>query len=151
MFGDHPRSLPPPENDGLWPLLMIILVLLGFSWSSTNPKLPPHSGTSITLEKCNSIQILQSYRVITVVSFKTTLLMSSYPLKELFTKGSMLTPPTKWGCRTKNHHLLEVACSLMLSISLPSYLWDDVILTVTYLINWKKASLCPRENTPLIC
>ena len=31
MFGDHTRSLPPLGNDILRPLLMTILVLLGFS------------------------------------------------------------------------------------------------------------------------
>ncbi|KAA0041353.1 Beta-galactosidase [Cucumis melo var. makuwa] len=35
----------------------------------------------------------------------------------------------------KNRHLLEVAYSLMLSTSLPSYLWCDVILTAAHLIN----------------
>ncbi|TYK26078.1 Retrovirus-related Pol polyprotein from transposon TNT 1-94 [Cucumis melo var. makuwa] len=35
----------------------------------------------------------------------------------------------------KNRHLVEVARSLMLSTSLPSYLWGDAILTVAYLIN----------------
>ncbi|TYK26198.1 Retrovirus-related Pol polyprotein from transposon TNT 1-94 [Cucumis melo var. makuwa] len=35
----------------------------------------------------------------------------------------------------KNRHLLEVACSFMLSTSLPSYLWGDVVLIAAYLIN----------------
>ncbi|TYK14850.1 reverse transcriptase [Cucumis melo var. makuwa] len=48
-----------------------------------------------------------------VVSFKTTLLMSSYPLKELFTKIPLLTPSNKLGLlNEKNRRLLEVARSL---------------------------------------
>ncbi|KAA0025531.1 putative inactive ATP-dependent zinc metalloprotease FTSHI 4 [Cucumis melo var. makuwa] len=37
--------------------------------------------------------------------------------------------------RLKDRHLLEVVCSLMLSTFFPSYLWGDVVLTATYLIN----------------
>ncbi|TYK28630.1 hypothetical protein E5676_scaffold2030G00560 [Cucumis melo var. makuwa] len=61
-----------------------------------------------------------------VVSFKTTLLTSSYPLKELFTKVPVLTLPNKMGL--SNEIIVTVACSLMLSTSLPSYLSGDAIL-----------------------
>ncbi|KAA0035083.1 reverse transcriptase [Cucumis melo var. makuwa] len=57
---------------------------------------------------------------------------------------------TKWSGRTKNRHLVEVARSLMLSTSLPSYLWGDAILTTTHLIN-KMPSRILHLQTPLDC
>ena len=35
----------------------------------------------------------------------------------------------------KNRHLLEVARAIMFSMNVPKYLWGDVILTASYLIN----------------
>ncbi|KAA0059996.1 putative tRNA pseudouridine synthase [Cucumis melo var. makuwa] len=45
------------------------------------------------------------------------------------------TPQQNGVAERKNRHLVEVAHSLMLSTSLPSYLWGDAILTATHLIN----------------
>ncbi|TYK14441.1 TMV resistance protein N [Cucumis melo var. makuwa] len=66
-----------------------------------------------------------------------------------------LHPSTKWGCRTKNCHLWEVAHSLMLSTSLPYYLWGDVILTPAHLINcmpsyvyFQTLLYCLKESYP---
>ena len=50
----------------------------------------------------------------------------------------------------KNHHLLEVARSLMLSTSLPSYMCGDAVLTASYLIN-KMPSRVLHLPTPLDC
>ncbi|KAA0054163.1 Cysteine-rich RLK (RECEPTOR-like protein kinase) 8 [Cucumis melo var. makuwa] len=50
----------------------------------------------------------------------------------------------------KNRHLLEVARSLMLSTSLPSYLWGDAILTAAHLIN-RMPSRILHLQTPLEC
>ena len=50
----------------------------------------------------------------------------------------------------KNRHLLKVARSLMLSTSLPSYLWGDVILTAAHLIN-RMPSRVLHFQTPLNC
>ncbi|KAA0063757.1 reverse transcriptase [Cucumis melo var. makuwa] len=49
----------------------------------------------------------------------------------------------------KNRHLLEVARSLMLSTSLPSYLWGDV-LTAAHLINQMSSHILHLQ-TPLEC
>ncbi|KAA0033375.1 protein TIC 100 [Cucumis melo var. makuwa] len=50
----------------------------------------------------------------------------------------------------KNRHIVEVACSLMLSTSLPSYLWGDAFLTATHLIN-RMPSRILHLQTPLDC
>ncbi|KAL0544016.1 hypothetical protein IC582_019127 [Cucumis melo] len=50
----------------------------------------------------------------------------------------------------KNRHLLKVARSLMLSTSLPSYLWGDAILTAAHLIN-RMSSRILHLQTPLEC
>ncbi|KAA0063166.1 Beta-galactosidase [Cucumis melo var. makuwa] len=50
----------------------------------------------------------------------------------------------------KNRHLVEVARSLMLSTSLPSYLWGDAILTAAHLIN-RMPSRILHLQTPLDC
>ncbi|KAL0556956.1 hypothetical protein IC582_005473 [Cucumis melo] len=50
----------------------------------------------------------------------------------------------------KNCQLVEVARSLMLSTSLPSYLWGDAILTAAHLIN-RMHSRILHLQTPLDC
>ncbi|KAA0046032.1 Beta-galactosidase [Cucumis melo var. makuwa] len=45
------------------------------------------------------------------------------------------TPQQNGVAERKNRHLVEVARSLMLSTSFPSYLWGDAILTAAHLIN----------------
>jgi hypothetical protein len=42
--------------------------------------------------------------------------------------------PTKWSCRKKNRHLLEVARALLFSSKVPNYLSGEAVLTVAYLI-----------------
>ncbi|KAA0054937.1 Beta-galactosidase [Cucumis melo var. makuwa] len=60
------------------------------------------------------------------------------------------TPQQNGVAEEKNRHLLEVARSLMLSTSLPSYLWGDAILTAAHLIN-RMPSRILHLQTPLEC
>ena len=60
------------------------------------------------------------------------------------------TPQQNGVAERKNRHLLEVARSLMLSTSLPSYLWGDVILTAAHLINRMSFRILHLQ-TPLDC
>ncbi|KAA0064303.1 Retrovirus-related Pol polyprotein from transposon TNT 1-94 [Cucumis melo var. makuwa] len=60
------------------------------------------------------------------------------------------TPQQNGVVEQKNRHLVEVARSLMLSTSLPSYLWGDAILTATHLIN-RMPSRILHLQTPLDC
>ncbi|TYK01779.1 Cysteine-rich RLK (RECEPTOR-like protein kinase) 8 [Cucumis melo var. makuwa] len=60
------------------------------------------------------------------------------------------TPQQNGVAERKNRHLLEVARSFMLSTSLPSYLWGDVILTAAHLIN-RMPSRILHLQTPLEC
>ncbi|KAA0036818.1 Cysteine-rich RLK (RECEPTOR-like protein kinase) 8 [Cucumis melo var. makuwa] len=60
------------------------------------------------------------------------------------------TPQQNGVAKRKNRHLVEVACSLMLSTSLPSYLWGDAILTAAHLIN-RMPSCILHLQTPLDC
>ncbi|TYK08009.1 Retrovirus-related Pol polyprotein from transposon TNT 1-94 [Cucumis melo var. makuwa] len=75
----------------------------------------------------------------------------SEPLRGLFTKPCVPTLLNKmeWPNK-KNCQLVEVARSLMLSTSLPSYLWGDAILTVAHLIN-RIPSRILHLQTPLDC
>ncbi|TYK26825.1 putative mitochondrial protein [Cucumis melo var. makuwa] len=100
-------SLPPLGNDGLWPLLMIILVLPGSSLALINPR------------DCSP-------------------------------KLVWLHPLTKWGCQAKKPSSSGSSNSLMLSTSLPSYLWGDDVLTAAYLIN-RMSSRVLHLQTPLDC
>ncbi|KAA0043032.1 reverse transcriptase [Cucumis melo var. makuwa] len=60
------------------------------------------------------------------------------------------TPQQNGVAERKNHHLVEVAHSLMLSTFLPSYLWGDAILTAVHLIN-RMPSRILHLQTPLDC
>ena len=60
------------------------------------------------------------------------------------------TPQQNGVAEQKNRHLLEVACSLMLSTSLPSYLWGDAIFTAAHLTN-RMSSRILHLQTPLDC
>ncbi|KAA0035089.1 Beta-galactosidase [Cucumis melo var. makuwa] len=60
------------------------------------------------------------------------------------------TPQQNGVAERKNRHLVEVAHSLMLSTSLPSYLWGDAILTAAHLIN-RMPSRILHLQTPLDC
>ncbi|KAA0046572.1 Beta-galactosidase [Cucumis melo var. makuwa] len=69
------------------------------------------------------------------------------------------TPQQNGVAERKNCHLVEVARSLMLSTSLPSFLWGDVILTATYLVNRMPSRIlhlqnlldCLKESYPSTC
>ncbi|KAA0067137.1 Cysteine-rich RLK (RECEPTOR-like protein kinase) 8 [Cucumis melo var. makuwa] len=60
------------------------------------------------------------------------------------------TPQQNGVAERKNRHLVEVARSLMFSTSLPSYLWEDAILTAAHLIN-RMPSCIFHLQTPLDC
>ncbi|KAA0059998.1 putative polyprotein [Cucumis melo var. makuwa] len=60
------------------------------------------------------------------------------------------TPQQNGVAKRKNRHLVEVARSLMLSTSLPSYLWGDAIFTAAHLIN-RMPSRILHLQTPLDC
>ncbi|KAA0049856.1 Beta-galactosidase [Cucumis melo var. makuwa] len=60
------------------------------------------------------------------------------------------TPQQNGVAERKNRHLVEVARSLMLSTSLPSYLLGDAILTAAHLIN-RMPSRILHLQTPLDC
>ncbi|KAL0548477.1 hypothetical protein IC582_012930 [Cucumis melo] len=60
------------------------------------------------------------------------------------------TPQQNGVAERKNCHLVEVARSLMLSTSLPSYLWGDAILTAVHLIN-RMPSRILHLQTPIYC
>ena len=45
------------------------------------------------------------------------------------------TPPQNGVAERKNHHLLEVAKSLMFQMNVAKYLWSEAVMTATYLIN----------------
>ncbi|KAA0033038.1 Cysteine-rich RLK (RECEPTOR-like protein kinase) 8 [Cucumis melo var. makuwa] len=60
------------------------------------------------------------------------------------------TPQQNGVAERKNRHLVEVARSLMLSTSLPSYLWGDAILIAAHLIN-RMSSRILHLQTPLDC
>jgi hypothetical protein len=45
------------------------------------------------------------------------------------------TPSQNGVVERKNHHLLEVARSLMFQMNVPKYLWSEAVMTATYLIN----------------
>ncbi|KAA0041009.1 reverse transcriptase [Cucumis melo var. makuwa] len=60
------------------------------------------------------------------------------------------TPQKNGVAERKNCHLLEVARSLMLFTSLPSYLWGDAMLTAAHLIN-RMSSRILHLQTSLEC
>ncbi|KAA0054133.1 Cysteine-rich RLK (RECEPTOR-like protein kinase) 8 [Cucumis melo var. makuwa] len=76
----------------------------------------------------------------------------SEPLRGLIVHQNLCayTPQQNGVAERKNRHLLKVACSLMLSTSLPSYLWGDAILTAAHLIN-RILSRILHLQTPLEC
>ena len=43
--------------------------------------------------------------------------------------------PTKWVAERKHRHILYVAKTLMIHMSVPKYLWSDAVLSACYLIN----------------
>jgi transposase InsO family protein len=45
------------------------------------------------------------------------------------------TPPQNGVAEQKNRHVLEVARSMVFKMNVPKYLWSEVVMTVTYLIN----------------
>ncbi|KAL0549174.1 hypothetical protein IC582_013655 [Cucumis melo] len=57
------------------------------------------------------------------------------------------TPQKNGVAERKNRHLVEVGRSLMLSTSLPSYLWRDAILTADHLINRMSSRILHLQTT----
>ena len=45
------------------------------------------------------------------------------------------TSPQNGVAERKNHHILEVARSLMYTMNVPKVLWSEVVMTAIYLIN----------------
>jgi len=45
------------------------------------------------------------------------------------------TPPQNRVAERKNHHILEVARSLMYTMNVPKFLWSEAVVTAVYLIN----------------
>ncbi|TYK01384.1 Cysteine-rich RLK (RECEPTOR-like protein kinase) 8 [Cucumis melo var. makuwa] len=92
-----------------------------------------------------------SYCLPILTSLNMTLCCGIFASKGIVHKNSCAYTPQQNGvAERKNRHLLEVARSLMLSTSLPSYLWGDVILTVAHLIN-RMPSRILHLQTPLEC
>ena len=60
------------------------------------------------------------------------------------------TPEQNGIVERKNKHLLEVTCAMMFYKNLPKYLWGDVVLTTSYLIN-RMSSKVLQYSTPLEC
>ena len=60
----------------------------------------------------------------------------------------MDTPQQNGIAERKNKHLLEVARAMMFSINVPKYLWEDAILTASYLIN-RMPTRVLNYSTPL--
>ncbi|KAA0033714.1 Beta-galactosidase [Cucumis melo var. makuwa] len=125
---------------------------IGFPFPHSHINQPNCSPLSIVTfgVRQRSLPLLGNSAII-VVSFKTIPLVSFYPPKGLFTKTHVLTLQQNGITERKNRHLLEIACSIMLSTSFPSYLWGDV-LTATYLINRMPSSVLRSHiQTPLEC
>ncbi|XP_062107930.1 lysine-specific demethylase JMJ26-like isoform X2 [Humulus lupulus] len=60
------------------------------------------------------------------------------------------TPEQNGLAERKNKHLLEVARAMMLYMNMPKYLWGDVVLTASYLIN-RMPTRVLQYTTPLSC
>jgi hypothetical protein len=52
------------------------------------------------------------------------------------------TPPQNGVAERKNRHISEVARSLMYTMNVTKYLWSEVVMTVTYLINRTMKTPC---------
>ena len=133
------------------------------------PRSPPHTRLTwvyLIVDKCEVSSIFQNFYHSIEKQFHTkiTILWSddsrefrNHNLSEfLASKGIVhqnscaYTPQQKEVVERKNRHVLEVPPFLMLSTSLPSYLWGDAILTATHLIN-RMSSCILHIQTPLDC
>lgn len=66
----------------------------------------------------------------------STILGNFFLLKGILHQSSCNdTPQQNRVAKRKNRHLLEVAKALCFTSKIPKYLWDEAILTATYLIN----------------
>ncbi|CAL2268192.1 unnamed protein product [Prunus armeniaca] len=66
----------------------------------------------------------------------------------IYQRSCSYTPQQNGVAERKNHHLLEVACSLLLSMSVPKSYWGEAIITAAYLIN-RMPSQVLKFQTPL--
>ena len=57
------------------------------------------------------------------------------------------TPPQNGVAERKNHHILEVARSLMYTMNVPKFLWSEAVMTAVYLINRTPSRLLGVENS----
>ncbi|KAL0540462.1 hypothetical protein IC582_020468 [Cucumis melo] len=127
---------------------MIIPILPGSTLSPINLRFSLFSKTSITQLKHNSIKKLLFYNGLEFQNHNFSEFLAS---KRIVHQNSCAYTPQQNGvAERKDHHLLEVAHSLMLSTSLPSYLWGDAILTAAHLINRMPSSILHLQ-TPLEC
>ncbi|KAL0546448.1 hypothetical protein IC582_016356 [Cucumis melo] len=130
---------------------MAIPILPGSTLSLINLRFHPFFKTSITLFETQfhtKIAILQSDKD---REFQNHNLSEFLASKGIVHKTSYAYTPQQNGvAERKNRHLLEVARSLMLSTSLPSYLWGDAILTAAHLIN-RMPSRILHLQTPFDC
>jgi peptidoglycan hydrolase CwlO-like protein len=56
------------------------------------------------------------------------------------------TPPQNGVAEMKNHHILEVAFSLMVTMNVPKFLWSEAVLTATCLINRTPSKLLAMKT-----
>ena len=99
--------------------------------------------------KHNFKKIFKYCRVIMVESISKMLWANFFLKNELFIKVLVLILHNKmvW-LKKKNKHLLEVAQALLFTNQVPKYLWGEVVLTTTYLINRMLNKVVLNFETP---
>ena len=55
------------------------------------------------------------------------------------------TPHQNGIAEGKNHHLVEIACTLLLHANVPFHFWGDVVLIACYLINHMPSSILQNQ------
>lgn len=87
------------------------------------------------------IQILHTDRACDFFNF----VLGDYLINQgIVHQSSSIDTPNKmvWP-NEKNHHLLDVACSLLFTRNVPHNFFGDAVLTATYLINQLDVFSCP--------
>ena len=148
MFRNHLRSLPPLANSGLLettPCLTWVFLIFNKSkvtstfWNFYHTVKTQFNAKIAILCSDNGCEF-QNHTLNEFLSSKGIVHQSSYAY----------TPQQNGVAERKNTHLSEVARSLMLFTSLPSYPCGDVVLTATHLIN-QMSSHVLHLQTPLEC